>query len=116
MNFQCHSNVTHKLYSKLFNSNFRFKSDKSDDGKIQKVEESHPTFSNDRISKDLSSNPDKTYHPEKFRDDAEVPMQDPKVQKYKEVDQMYEKFMELKDYDAQGRPTRATYQDLFFMT
>ena len=41
-------------------------------------------------------------------------MQDPKKQKYQDVDTMYEKFMELKDYDAQGRPARATYQGGFF--
>ena len=66
------------------------------------------TFSDDRVSSDLTANPDKALHPEQFRDELDIPMKDPKLQKMG-VDEMYEKFMELKDFDAEGRPRRGTY-------
>jgi hypothetical protein len=73
----------------------RYKSEKRD-------EALSATFSDDRISKDLTSNPDKIMAPEKFKDELDKPMEDWK-DKGIQMDEMYEKFVELKDYDSQGR-------------
>ena len=76
----------------------RFKSSKSGDDKeiVEKSAEDVETYSTDRVSKNLTANPEKILSPEKFRDDTDLPMKDPKKDKLG-VDEMYAKYMELKE-------------------
>ena len=76
----------------------RFKSSKPEDEKkiVEKTAEDVKTYSTDRVSKNLTANPEKILAPEKFRDDTDLPMKDPKKDKLG-VDEMYARYMELKD-------------------
>jgi len=77
----------------------RLKSDKPDE---HSPEEGIKTFSDDRVSSHLKANPDEVLSADKFLDELDKPMKASDLEK-RGADEIYEKFMEMKDYDGDGR-------------
>jgi hypothetical protein len=77
----------------------RLKSDKQDE---HSPEEGIKTFSDDRVSSHLKANPDEVLSADKFLDELDKPMKASDLEK-RGADEIYEKFMEMKDYDGDGR-------------
>jgi len=86
----------------------RLKSDKPDE---HSPEEGIKTFSDDRVSSHLKANPDEVLSADKFLDELDKPMKASDLEK-RGADEIYEKFMEMKDYDGDGRLQRNTYARL----
>ena len=81
---------------------------------VQKNFPKHPIFNTKflvsfYLKTRILADPDRKLHPENFKDDTDVPMKDPKKSGPKGIDQMYEKYMEIKDYDNEGRVKRGSY-------
>ena len=81
-----------KVYSRL-------KSDKPDE---YSSESGIKTFSDDRVSSNLKANPDEVLSADKLVDELDKPMKASDLEK-RGADEIYEKFMEMKDYDGDGR-------------